>query len=223
VENQDSLRRSILLICSGLAYSYGKVDHLILYDVAPLMLGLAGWGAKWSVDAYQRKNPPVSGYAVFVYASMVAFGLWTSAAAKVTTGWLDPARQATRFFVASDLEYGVTSVGWLAPRFVQVDSVLLWKFLDYATIFAEGWLVIAVFFPGLFRIGLITMSMFHVGVWLLLHIDFHLYAFVYIVFFLKPPREWFPELPKIRTLFDRLTPSPESTDSTRATLQRNQT
>jgi hypothetical protein len=174
----------ILVVCSGLAYSYGKSDDLILYDLAPLMFGLAGWGSAWSVDAWRHKAAQPDGYAMFVYATLIAFGMFTAAVAKAATGWLVPARQATRFFVTVTAHSPRS--GPLADLVIQLESAVFWKALDYATLFAEGWLVVAVFIPTLFRIGLLIMSVFHLGVWLVLGIDFHLYLFVYVGFFLVP-------------------------------------
>lgn len=183
----------VLIVCSGLAYSYGKVDHLILYDLAPLMLGVAGWGSAWSVDALRRKSGSTTGFPMLLFGIMIAFALFTAAAIKAATGWLNPGRQATHYFVASDYEYSVTRPGPLAEWILQIDNSLFWKLIDYSTIFVEGWLVIAVLFPGLFRIGLLMASAFHLGVWLTMGISFQLYAFVYIGFFLLPFSRWFPE------------------------------
>jgi hypothetical protein len=186
----------VLVVCSGLAYSFGKTDDLILYDLAPLMLGLAGWGSAWSVDAWRRRAAQPSGYAMFVYATLVAVGMFTAAAAKAATGWLVPTRQATRFFVA--VSAGGPRSGPLTDWVLRVDNAVFWKLLDYATLLAEGGLVIAVFIPTLFRIGLLVMSLFHLGVWLLLGIDFHLHAFVYAGFFLVPAARWFGEIALVR-------------------------
>ncbi len=190
-----------LVVCSGLAYSFGKSDDVILYDLAPLMLGLAGWGSAWSADAWLRKAAQPRGYPMFVYATLIAFAMFTAAAAKVASGWLDPARQATRFFVA--VTAGSPRSGPLAEWLLGLDIAVLWKLLDYATLFAEGWLVIAVFFPVLFRIGLVLMSLFHLGVWLLLGIDFHLHLFVYAGFFMVPATRCVRDIAKVRTWWGR--------------------
>jgi hypothetical protein len=60
---------------------------------------------------------------------------------------------------------------------------VFWKFMDYATMFAEGWLVVAVLFPVLFRLGIVMLLAFHVGVYLSLGIDFSQYFLLYAVFF----------------------------------------
>lgn len=186
----------VLVICSGLAYSYGKVDHVILYDLAPLMLGLAGWGSAWSVDSWRRKGGATNGYPMFLYGTMIGFGMLTAAVAKSATGWLDPARQATRFFVA-EAAHSQRS-GLLADSFLGIDNIVFWKFLDYTTLLVEGGLVLAVFIPMVFRAGLLVMAIFHVGVWALLGIDFHQYVFVYLGFFLIPAGAWIQQTDELR-------------------------
>lgn len=187
----------VLVVCSGLAYSYGKVDHVILYELAPLMLGLAGWGSTWSVDSWRCKAGQTNGYAMFLYGTMIAFGMLTAAVAKSATGWLDPARQATRFFVV-EATLGPRS-GPLADSLLKIDNVVFWKFLDYTTLLVEGGLVLAVLVPVVFRAGLLIMGLFHVGVWALLGIDFHQYVFVYMGFFLLPAAAWIQQAAEVRT------------------------
>ncbi|WP_133119045.1 hypothetical protein [Mycolicibacterium agri] len=192
----------ILVVCSGLAYSFGKSDDVILFDLAPLMLGLAGWGSAWSKDARLGSAARPRGFPMFVYATLIAFAMFTAAAAKATTGWLLPTRQATRFFVVVTADSPRS--GLLADTVLRFDNAVFWKALDYATAFVEGWLVVAVFIPILFRVGLVLMGLFHVGVWLLLGIDFHLHAFVYAGFFLVPPACYWRELALLRNVRTRL-------------------
>jgi len=188
---------AILVLASGMGYSYGKVDHLILYDLAPLALGFAGWGAAWSLDARRRRAAAPSGFPMLLWGMTIAFAMVTAAAAKATSGWLDPGRLATRGYVVA-YSLGGDSPAPVGSWLLSIDVDALWKLLDYATLFAEGWLVVAVLFPGLFRIGLLLLAVFHVGVFLLLGIDFSLYAFAYAGFFCLAPAGWLPELAWLR-------------------------
>jgi hypothetical protein len=205
----SALLSLVLVICSGLAYSYGKVDHIILFDLAPLMLGLAGWGSVWSVDSRRHKAAETTGFPMFLYGTMIGFGMLTAAVAKSATGWLDPARQATRFFVA-EAALSPRS-GPLADSVLGIDSIVFWKFFDYTTLLVEGGLVLAVFIPIVFRAGLLTLGIFHVGVWALLRIDFHQYVFVYLGFFLIPAAAWIQQSEEVRAIAEgarkRLIPS----------------
>lgn len=186
-----------LLIGSGLAYSYGKVDHFILYDLAPLFLGFAGWGAAWSIDS-RRKSPRTHGYPMFLYAMTLAVAMLTAAIPKAARGWLDPAREATRYFVAVDVHYG-SDPGVLADWMTSaVTSDLIWKSLDYFTLFAEGWLIFALFVPTLFRLGLLLLVCFHVGVFLMLDISFFLNLLVYAGFFCLSRDNLIPEVTWLR-------------------------
>ena len=40
------------------SYSFGKINHDILFIVVPLVMGFSGWGDALSVDATRRKGPP---------------------------------------------------------------------------------------------------------------------------------------------------------------------
>lgn len=187
----------VLIVGSGIVNSFSKVDHFILYELTPLALGIAGWGAALSWDSWRKKKRTTDGFVVFLWGVVVAFGLFTAALPKARAGWLNPLKEATRSYVARDQVQDMKT-GPIAGFLLQVDVHVLWKLLDYATVFAEGWLVIAVFFPGLFRLGLLVLSGFHIGVYLALGIDFSTYFFVYAAFFCLAFHDWFPEIALFR-------------------------
>lgn len=188
----------VLLLCAGLSYSFGKVDHFILFDLAPLACGLAGWGAAWSLDA-RRRARTTSGYPLFLFATVVGFAMFTAALPKAVAGWLDPARQATHYFVARDDIAGPVP-GLLGELVLSIDNALFWKAMDLITVFAEGWLVFVVVLPGLFRLGLLLIAAFHVGVFLMMGIDFFDNLYAYAAFFCLAVGRWFPEADLLRTI-----------------------
>lgn len=194
----SAVMTAVLLLAAGLSYSFGKVDHFILFDLAPLACGLAGWGAAWSLDA-RRRDRTTSGYPLFLFATVVGFAMFTAALPKAAAGWLDPARQATRYFVARD-EVAGPIPGPFGELALSIDSSLFWKALDWVTVFAEGWLVFVVFLPGVFRLGLLLIITFHVGVFLMMGIDFFDNLYAYAAFLCLPFSRWFPELNLLRRL-----------------------
>lgn len=145
----------VLIVGSGLGYSFSKVDHFILYDLAPLAFGLAGWGAALSLDALSHRSR-THGYPMFLFGIVAAFALFTAAVPKLRGGWWNPAREATHLYVSRDFFAG-PAPGALGQFLMTIDSAVFWKLLDYGTLFAEGWLIVAVFLPGLFRIGLVLI------------------------------------------------------------------
>lgn len=187
----------VLLVGSAIVYSFSKVDHLILFDLAPLAMAATGWGAAYSLDS-RRRPGTTRGFPVLLWAITAAFALFTAALPKVVAGWLAPDRHGALLFVATDIVED-NRIGPLGEFLVSLDAGGLWKLLDYATVFAEGWLIVAFLLPGLFRLGVLLLCAFHVGVYLSLGIDFSMYAFVYTVFFCLPFRNWLPELQLVRS------------------------
>lgn len=174
-----------MVLGSGVAHGFGKVDHQILVELLPLAMAAAGWGSAWSVDRRLGRVPgSTSGFPVLVWGMVVGFAMLTAALPKVANGWLDPTRQATRGYLA---EYAVNGHGGpLSAQFMAVDSAMFWAFMDYATIAVEGGLVVALLYPPLFRLVLAALVGFHVGVYLSLGISFVGHTFVYFPFFAAP-------------------------------------
>lgn len=180
----------VLLLGGGLTNSFGKVDHFILFEILPLAMAAAGWGRALSIDAVltRRTGRDASldnGLPLLCWAMIVAFALFTAAIPKALRGWLDPSREATRAFLAIDI-VDADKLGPFAQQIASIDSAAFWKVLDYSTILAEGSLVVLVLFPMLFRIGIMVMLFFHLGVYLTLGIAFDSYIFVYLPFFAAP-------------------------------------
>lgn len=194
---------AVLILGAGLTHSFGKVDHFILYETLPAAMAFAGWGARYSLDsrsrnrATRKRSESTHGFPMLLWSITVGFALLTAAVPKVLTGWLDPSRQATRGYVARDLADPI-KVGPLTEFFGSIDAVLFWKFLDYATILAEGGIIVAVLVPFLFRISVLVIVGFHAGVYLALGIDFTDYLLVYAVFFAYPLYKMLPWRPMQR-------------------------
>lgn len=182
----------VLVTGSGIVHSFGKVDHFILFEILPVAMAAAGWGAAWSLDARRsnsrQKKPTTHGLPMLLWAITVAYALFTAALPKAASGWFNPELQATRGYVARDVA-DPTKLGPLTFEIFDIHTVWLWKALDYATVFAEGWLIIAVLFPVLFRIGILVVLGFHMGVYLAMGIEFDSYIFVYLPF-LSAPIVW---------------------------------
>jgi len=182
----------VLVTGSGIVHSFGKVDHFILFELLPVAMAAAGWGAALSLDARrsraQRKAPRTRGLPMLIWAVTIAYALFTAALPKAASGWLNPELQATRGYVARDVA-DPTKLGPLTYELFDIHAMWLWKALDYATVFTEGWLIVAVLFPVLFRIGIVVLLGFHLGVYLALGIEFDSYIFVYLPF-LSAPAVW---------------------------------
>lgn len=181
------LMTAVMMTAAGISYSFSKVDHFILFELVPLFLVFAGWGHRWSFDAWLRaRRGDVAlgsrGMPVLLYGMTIGWAMLSAAVPKVMGGWLDPSRQATRGYIARDIAIG-EKLGPLGQWILPLDIDLFWKFLDYATIAAEGLLIVLVLTPTLFRFWLLLLAFFHTGVYLTLGISFIDYTLVYAVFF----------------------------------------
>ena len=183
-----------MILASGISYSFSKVDHFILFEITPIFLALAGWGRVWSLDALWRRRrgaavrADANGLPVLLFAMTIGWAMLSAAAPKLLSGWLDPDRFATRGYVARDIALN-EKIGPLGPAMLSIDSAAFWKLMDYATVVVEAGLILFVFFPLLYRIWLLILSGFHVGVFLGLGISFLDYVLVYAVFF-SPAIMW---------------------------------
>lgn len=181
------LMTAVMITAAGISYSFSKVDHFILFELVPLFLVFAGWGNRWSFDAWWRSRrsqpaPGTHGMPVLLYAMTIGWAMLSAAVPKVLGGWLDPSRQATRGYIARDIAIN-EKLGPLGQWLLPLDVDLFWKLLDYATIAAEGLLIVFVLTPTLFRCWLLLLACFHTGVYLTLGISFIDYTLVYAVFF----------------------------------------
>ena len=177
-----------LIINSGIAYSFSKVDHFVLFEITPIFLAAAGWGRIWSVDSYLRRRrgsriePGARGMPVLLFAMTIGWAMLTAAAPKVAGGWLDPSRYASRGYLARDI-FQNEKLGPFGPMAMELHNGAFWKLLDYTTLLAEGGLIVVVLFPMVFRAWLALLACFHVGVYLTLGISFLDFVLVYAVFF----------------------------------------
>jgi len=146
---------------------------------------------------------------ILLFATTIGWAMLSAAVPKLMGGWLDPSREATHGYVARDLAVG-EKVGPLGEWIMTFDFAPLWKFLDYATLLAEGALILFVLTPTLYRLWLVLLSGFHVGVYLPLGISFLDYVLVYGVFF-SPAVMWL--ILRFRSSGDRLAGGSGATSS----------
>ncbi len=192
-----------LMTGAGLTYSFGKIDHGIFIVLVPAAMAFSGWGGSLSVDAHLRARagrPPAepSQWALRLLALMIGLAFLTGGLAKLTGGWLDPRTHAARgHFVEKYVQLGRDD--YLAPLFLRVHDVgLLWEALDWFTVALECGLVFAVLWWRTFRIGVAFAALFHLGVLLVMNIQFGANTVAYGAFVrwgLIPPTGPGPVLP----------------------------
>lgn len=177
------LAGALLLIGYGFAFSVGKINHVILFALLPLVMVASNWGAGYSMDALRTARPArrVHAWPLTMMALLVGFAMFTAGFSKLLGGWLDPTTQATQghfvkhFFVRERQDL-------LAPIFASVEHPFFWEALDVATVAFEVGFLVAAFFPAATRLFAACAVLFHFSTMVMLNISFIFHLPVYAVF-----------------------------------------
>lgn len=164
----------MLAITYGLTYCLGKVDHTILLVLPPLVLAFANWGDRFSVDSLRhevRSPQQQRQWPLRLLALLIGWAFFVAALTKISTGWLSFSDQAARgYFVLGFLTEGRTYglAEWVAAH----DLRPAWELVDWLTVAFEFSLLVALPWWRSFRIALAVAAAFHLGVLLIMNIDF---------------------------------------------------
>jgi uncharacterized membrane protein YphA (DoxX/SURF4 family) len=171
----------LLLLGNGFSYSFAKINHSAVMATVPLLLALAGWGTRYSVDGRRDAGGEVRAWPIALLALGVGVAMFAGGLPKLLGGWWDPGTQATRLHM---IRHFVTNgpLDLLAPVALRLPAGALWEAADRATLIAELGLLPAVLFPRLFRALLAVFVVFHVNVLLLFNIAFSGHMLVYAPF-----------------------------------------
>lgn len=173
----------MLTLTYGLTFSVGKIDHVILIVLAPLVLAFANWGERYSLDAYRRTTPtpPQPQWPLRLLALLIGWGFFMAALTKAATGWLSLSVEASRaYFVIGYTTEGRTD--WLAHWVAAHDIGAVWHLGDWMTVILEASMLIALPSWRAFRATLAVATIFHLGVLLVMDISFYSSVITYGAF-----------------------------------------
>jgi len=171
----------LMLLGFGLTYSFGKIDHPILFVIAPAVLSFTGWGGALSVDSARGlRSSGFQQWPLRLFAVLIGLGFFTAGFAKLRAGWLSPDTQASRreFLTA----YVEGNRGGILPSFVTVDAPVIWEIVDWLTVALELGLVLCALSWTAFRVGIALTTLFHLSVMIMLTISFGFNVLAYGAF-----------------------------------------
>lgn len=173
-------------------FSFGKIDHGFFVCLTPLLLGIAGWGNKWSLDAILFENLKIKKWALSYLALCLGLAFLTAALPKILGGWLLPDQLMSKGFIIKKIYYeGVQS--FFANALLAADINAFFKLLDYFTVAFELLFVFLIFHRYYGKWILLATCFFHVGVQAFMGIDFsgHMTAYLpFIALFLDTDSFW---------------------------------
>ena len=177
----------LLLVLRAIGYSFGKINHDLLFVMMPAFLAPAGWGGAMSLDAarrpelYRGDDDRGRGWFVALFAGVVAVMMFYAAWKKLRGGWLDLDRSAVWYHVFRN-QIGREREPVASELALEMTPAWFWEAQDWATIALEGAFVIAVFRRRLFALVCATAVFFHVGVWATMSIFFAANLVAYATF-----------------------------------------
>lgn len=173
----------LFLIGFGFSYSFGKINHTMLFVLVPLVMAGSNWGAAYSVDALRRRGPApeVASWPITLLALLLGFGMFTAGFTKLIGGWLDPSTHATQgHFIKQFFTRGRQD--FLAPVFTEITHPVFWEILDWATVLFEMGFLVAILHPRTTRLFAALAVCFHNSTVLMLNISFAVNLPVYAAF-----------------------------------------
>jgi hypothetical protein len=176
----------LLFTIDGFTYSFGHIHHSGTYLAAVLVIMAASnWGDAYSVDAVRhpdRAERTAEAWPVTLAALLLGFLMLTAALPKLASGWLDPSALAVRAHVVH-YHFVAPGDGLLGSLPLESTSELIWKPLDYMTVFFEVGFAVAIVSRRWTRLFCAAAVGFHFAIFLAFGIDFTASVIAYSIFF----------------------------------------
>ncbi|RYZ98981.1 MAG: hypothetical protein EOP47_17995 [Sphingobacteriaceae bacterium] len=174
------------IIGHNYCYSFGKIDHLLIWLIAPIFLSLAGWGNHFTIGSSKDKqnttvNQQDNSIYIIMLAMTIAFSMFTSGVQKVLGGWQSWEAEAVRYHLIKKY-YSLGSLDLLADYFMSIKNHLVWKFFDYSGLMLELGFIFSIMRRKWFQVFLVGGTIFHILVLLMFNIPFYSNIIVYLVF-----------------------------------------
>lgn len=172
----------LYIIGSSFQFSFGKIDHLIMFPVFILGLSWTNWGVNYALIPDKKVSTHMQRRVLAILAVLLCFGMFTAGYEKALH-WID-----------FDLEQG-GFLAWFYPGFFDIERkyllapfVLLvppqtFELFDYIAVIFELSPILALLAGRQWwQLWLLVASIFHLSNTLLLNIAFIVHAPVYLSF-----------------------------------------
>ena len=160
-------------------YSFGHVDHYLLWMITPALLGLSGWGAPRQLE--QNNTDRDNSFYIQLLALAIGFSMFTSGMQKIGGGWLYWSKEGTHYNLVNKA-FEFDTKGVMVDYALLIKGSLIWKLMDYGTVIMEIGFLISVWRRKVFNYFLAVALIFHILVLLLFNIRFFSNIIVYLVF-----------------------------------------
>lgn len=170
------------IIGASFQYSFGKIDHGIMFPVFILGLSFTNWGVDYALIPDKKVSKQMQRRVLAILAVLLCFGMFTSGFEKALH-WIDLDWEKGGFL--SWFYSGYFSLGrkyLLAPLVLVVPPQIFEIFDYFAVVFELSPMIALLAGRKWWQLWLLVASIFHLSNTLLLNIPFTNHALVYLSF-----------------------------------------
>jgi hypothetical protein len=163
----------VLLLLNSWSYSFGKINHDILFVLLPSFMAVAGWGGSYSLDAPRNNQLTVRyrAWPMALLALAISLAMFSAAAPKAMFGWLNPSTQAVKWHVTFSVDVRGYANPW-ALASLETFPNAAWELADVTTVILEAAFLFCVVKRRHFQMICALACFFHLGVAVLLELTF---------------------------------------------------
>jgi predicted DCC family thiol-disulfide oxidoreductase YuxK/uncharacterized membrane protein YphA (DoxX/SURF4 family) len=156
---------ALILVGNSFKYSFGKIDHDILFVLVLAVMAASGWGRRCSLDArgLRRAEETPPGWPLALLALLVGLAMFSAALTKATTGWLSLSSQAMKGHVLSNM-YAADRPAAVTHLLLSIDSPIVFELMDWGTVLLEASFLPAALSRRAMRVVCALALPFHAGV-----------------------------------------------------------
>ena len=172
----------LYIIGSSFKYSFGKIDHNILFPLFILGLSLTNWGVNYALIPDKKVSKQVQRRVLAILAMLLCFAMFTAGYEKALN-WIDFDLEKGGFlawFYTGFFNEGRKYL--LAPFVLRVPPQIFEIFDYFAVVFELSPIIALLAGRKWWQLWLLVASIFHLGNTLLLNIAFIRHAPIYLSF-----------------------------------------
>ncbi|MEX0686979.1 MAG: hypothetical protein WD267_07120 [Balneolales bacterium] len=173
---------ALIIFGQSFTYSFGKIDHSILFVSVIAIMSFSGWGTYYSLMPDSGKRLKSSSLHVSIVTVVLCLGMITAGSAKAYN-WLDFDLSTSGILSWYYLAYfDIDRNLLLASHFIKL-PMFLYEMMDYSAVIFELSAILAALYSRNSWLGWILLAcLFHLSTALILNIPYGVHVYLYLLF-----------------------------------------
>ncbi|CAN5251182.1 hypothetical protein BH09BAC1_BH09BAC1_13960 [soil metagenome] len=186
--------------------AFGSIGFHHIIPLTVFTLSFSCWGGSFSIDAKRRQTTSLSSThrptssMLGILALIISFSYLTAGLFKIGAGWFSFDSQAVQAHLIS-FKYSNQSSTFFSEILLTLKSKVIWEILDYLIVLMEILPFAVIFFPRLFNLSLLFLTLMHLGIYFVFGISFG--SFPLLLAFLMIDWKHSPIINRLRAFMQR--------------------